>query len=105
MIVDTHGSLAEQAQQLSRMIPDRAHPDYPLAVRRWANVLQQAIKQDRATMTLPDLATRYLPVPTTMHDYSRQKECNAYFEERLQQIERRLMNLEVLIRLQEDDFK
>lgn len=105
MIVDTCGSLAEQAQQLSRMIPDRAHPDYPLAVRRWANVLQQAIKQDRATMTLPDLATRYLPVPTTTPDYSGQKEYNVHFEERLQQIEQRLMNLEVLIRLQENNFK
>jgi len=54
-------------------------------------------------MTLPDLATRYIP---TMHpDYSCRVECEQKIEERLQQIEQRVTNLEILIRLQEDDWK
>ncbi len=54
-------------------------------------------------MTLPDLATRYIP---TLHpDYSGRVECEQKIEERLQQIEQRVTNLEILIRLQEDDWK
>ena len=95
----------EHAQQLAQQIPCRCHPDYQPAVHRWAYALQQAIKQDRLTMTLPDLAHRYIPIPTTTPDYSGQHERNVRFEERLSQIEQRLTNLEVLIRLQEDDLK
>lgn len=99
----------EHAQALARLIPaNRQHPWYRTAVHRWAQALQRALKQDR-TMTLPDLATRYLPlVPTPTPDYSGQWQRNEKVDERLKLIEQRLSNLEVLLRLQElqqDDGK
>ena len=103
MITDTHNSLAEQAQQLSRRIPDQSHPDYRLSVHRWAQTLRRAIYEEHPIMTLPDLATR--TIPTLHHDYSGTARRELNTEERLQQIEQRLENLEVLIRIQQDDLK
>lgn len=54
-------------------------------------------------MTLPDLATR--TIPPHYADYPKTDRCEWTAEERFQQIELRLANLEVLVRLQEDDFK
>lgn len=61
-------------------------------------------------MTLPDLATRTIPpqytdYPKTARHAWTVEECLQQIERRLHQIEQRLMNLEVLVRLQEDDFK
>ncbi len=44
-------------------------------------------------------------IPTLHPDYSGRVEREQKIEERLQQIEQRVTNLEILIRLQEDDWK
>lgn len=102
----------ERAHSLARQIPGRDHPGYRQAVHHWAYALQRAIYTDQSTMNFSDYLTmksftaRFVPVvPTTVPDYSGQKDCNDRFEERLLQIERRLENLEILVRLQEDDLK
>ena len=91
------------------LIPHRDHPRYKDAVHRWSIAMQYLLKQKGSIMTLPDLATRYMP--TTRPDYRpvvltfNEKQV---FLDRMQQIERRLDNLEVLVRLQdacEDDGK
>jgi len=91
------------------LIPSRDHPRYKDAVHRWSMAMQYLLKQKESTVTLPNLATRY--IPTTRPDYRPvvltfdEKQA---FLDRIQQIERRLDNLEVLVRLQdacEDDGK
>jgi hypothetical protein len=91
------------------LIPSRDHPRYKDAIHRWSMAMQYLLKQKGAIMTLPNLSTRY--IPTTRPDYRPvvltfdEKQA---FLDRLQQIERRLDNLEVLVRLQdacEDDGK
>ncbi len=91
------------------LIPHRDHPCYKKAVHRWSMAMQYLLKQKGSTVTLPNLSTRY--IPTTRPDYRPvvltfdEKQA---FLDRLQQIERRLNNLETLVRLQdvcEDDGK
>ena len=84
------------------LIPHCDHPRYKDAVHRWSMAMQYLLKQKRSTVTLPDLATRY--VPTLHPDY---RPVVLTFDEkqaildRLEKIEQRLDNLEVLVRLQD----
>ena len=91
------------------LIPSRDHPRYKDAIHRWSMAMQYLLKQKGAIMTLPNLSTRY--IPTTRPDYRPvvltfdEKQA---FLDRMQQIERRLENIEILLRLQElstDDGK
>lgn len=53
----------------------------------------------------PNLHYEIRNVPTTRPDHSGQWQHNEQMEERLKRIEQRLSYLEVLLRLQEDDYK